>query len=141
MLKNGMILALLAAALPLVAGAQETRSSHNRDIITREEIRERALDTKNAYDVVRRLRPHFLRERSTGSISSPMTAEGNRNTAAQRQPVQVYVNGAKTSVPNVSLREIHTEAIIEILYLNASDATTRFGTGHENGAILVKIGA
>ena len=79
--------------------------------------------------------------RATGSITSPLTAEGNRNTAASRQPVLLYVNGARSGIPGTSLREIPAAAVIDILYLNAADATTRFGTGHDNGAILVRTGA
>jgi len=142
MQKAGILLALATGMAWQALSAQETvRPKYERDIITRAEIRDRAPDAKTAYDVVQRLRPQFLRERSSGSISSPLTAEGNRSTAAERQPVQVYVNGARSSIPKISLRELPADGVIDILYLNASDATTRFGTGHDNGAIVVRTGA
>ena len=142
MLKAGIFVALATGTASQALSAQETlKPRYERDLITRAEIQDRAPEVKSAFDVVQRLRPHFLRERSTGSITSPLTAEGNRNTAASRQPVQLYVNGAKSGIPAVSLREIPAAAVIDILYLNASDATTRFGTGHDNGAILVRTGA
>ena len=55
-------------------------------------------------------------------------------------PIQVYINGVKAGIAAVSLREVLAEAVIDIVYLNASDATTRFGTGHDNGAIMVATG-
>jgi len=141
MLKAGIFLALTTATASRALSAQETlKPKYERDIITRAEIQDRAPDVKTALDVVQRLRPHFLRERATGSITTPLTAEGNRNTAASRQPVQLYVNGARSGVPAAALRDIPAAAVIDILYLDASDATTRFGTGHDNGAILVRTG-
>jgi hypothetical protein len=136
------ILALAMQAGPAnAASAQEAKVRYERDVITRLEIQERARDARTAYDVVRKLRPHFLRERSSGTVSGPATAEGNRSTPAARSPVWVYINGAKSNLPTVSLREITADAVIDMVYLNAADATTRFGTGHDNGAILVRIGA
>ena len=139
MLKTGIALALIAAAVPQAANAQETRATYDRDVIIQAEIQDRARDAKTAYDVVTRLRPHFLRERSSGTAPGPV-ASRYQTPQAERQPVQVYVNGGKTSAPNISLREINASSIIEIVYLNSADATTRFGTGHNNGAILVKTG-
>ena len=142
MLKAGILLAVATFLASQALSAQETmKPKYQRDLITRAEIQDRAPDVKNALEVVQRLRPHFLRERATGSITSPLTAEGNRNTAASRQPVLLYVNGARSGIPGTSLREIPAAAVIDILYLDASDATTRFGTGHDNGAILVRTGA
>ena len=131
-------MAWLAVAWPGGAGAQEVRVRYERDLITREEIQNRAQDSRTALDVVQRLRPHFLRERAGVRISSPLSPDSTRNAAAVRQPVQVYINGARGT--SSSLRNIQAAAVIDILYLNAADATTRFGTGHDNGAIVVRLG-
>jgi len=142
MLKTGTVLALLAFGWPGDAAGQETvAKKYPRDLITREEIRERAPDVQNAYEVIQRLRPHFLREKATGAITAPLTGPDNkRNQAATKTPIQVYINGAKAGIAAVSLREVLSEAVVDIVYLNASDATIRFGTGHDNGAILVVTG-
>ena len=123
---------VLLASLPGRSFGQErVKPNYDRDLITQEEIRERVPGAKTAWDVVQQLRPHFLRERTPMSL-----AEG-----AQRLPVQVYVNGVQSiSAPAVSLRDIRADEVIEIRYLNPSDATTRYGTGHLNGAILVATG-
>ena len=141
MLKTLSVLALIAVASPAEAEAQEkVNKKYPRDLITREEIAERAPDVQTAYDVIQRLRPHFLRERATGSITAPFNEKGNRNPAAAKTPVQVYINGTKAGIAAVSLREILASAVIDIVYLDASDATTRFGTGHDNGAVMVATG-
>jgi hypothetical protein len=80
---------------------------------------------QNALEVIQQLRPSMLRTRN-GS-----TGEGANGTN-----IVIYVDGVRagerqtlTAVPAANIREIR--------YLNASDATTRFGTGHPVGAILV----
>jgi hypothetical protein len=130
MQRAGMILALVALVLPQALLAQETaKKKYERDVITREEIQERAPDAKSAYDVIQRLRPQFLRTRPSGSM---------KNSAPV--PVKVYVDGSLRGGTYV-LRDLLSQAIVSITYFDGSDATTRFGTNHENGAILVKTGA
>lgn len=130
MQRAGMILALIALTLPQGLLAQETaKKKYERDVITREEIEERAPDAKTAYDVIQRLRPQFLRTRPSGSM---------QNNAPV--PIKVYVDGSLRGGTYV-LRDLLSHAIVSITYFDGSDATTRFGTNHENGAILVKTGA
>ena len=38
------------------------------------------------------------------------------------------------------LRSIRAEHVVEIRYMSASEATTRFGTGYTGGLILVTTG-
>lgn len=119
----------LALVHPARASAQATESVHyERDVITAAEIQARAQDAKTAYDVVQRLRPSFLRKRPGGSLTSKVPAQ-----------IQVYVDGTLRGSVYV-LRDLISEGIVEIRYLNGPDATTRYGTGHENGAITVKTG-
>ncbi|MEK6566904.1 MAG: hypothetical protein AABZ41_09395 [Bacteroidota bacterium] len=88
-----------------------------RDAITAEEIA--AANAFNAYDAVTKLRPLFLQQRG----SSP--------------PV-VYVDNVRYGTP-ATLRDISTTNIQRIEYIGASDATTRFGTGHSGGVIMVSM--
>ena len=127
--RTGVLIALLLAGIPAAGEAQETRKTYPREMITREEILDRSPDSKTAYDVIQRLRPHFFRTRSSGSIQRPTPVA-----------IKVYVDGTlRGSI--LSLREILATAVISILYLDGSDATTRYGTDHENGAIVVRTGA
>jgi hypothetical protein len=122
------LLLLIPLALPGRAAAQEEKKNYPRNVITREEIQDRAPDAKTALDVVQRLRPQFLRTRPSGSGQS-------RNV-----PVKVYVDGSARA-STASLREIQSTAIVEIVYLDGRDATMEFGREHENGAIKVKTGS
>ena len=50
--------------------------------------------------------------------------------------VQLYVDGARRS--NVrDLESMRSTEIEQMEYLSANDATTRYGTGHTGGAIMV----
>jgi hypothetical protein len=80
----------------------------------------------NAYEVVQRLRPVWLRPRGRISIQS----------STAQNPV-VYVDNIRLGDPN-SLRQVSADAIEEIHYMGGSEATTRYGTGHAGGVILVR---
>lgn len=88
------------------------------DVITREQIA--ALDVTYAIDAVRRLRPSWLRSR--GGIDE--------------EPV-VYVDAARRGGTR-ALATISVEIVEDIRYLSGPDATTRLGTGHRGGAIMVR---
>ena len=132
-MKRGLL--LLAFLLPTllltrIATAQEVKKvRYDPDRIFADEVAARASDAKTAYDIVKRLRPQFLRQRGSGSI---------RNYTPV--PVRVFVDGILQSRDVSALNEIMAHSVVEISYLNGSDATTRYGTGYENGAIVVTTG-
>lgn len=74
----------------------------------------------DAYQVVQRLRPRWLQVRA-----------GIGNT----MPV-LYVDGGRRGGVT-DLRSLRPAEIAQMDYMSASDATTRFGTGHSGGAVLV----
>lgn len=123
---------IVFAALGLLASrsaeGQETRIKYERHRISFEEVTVKASDAKTAYDIVRRLRPQFLQSRPSGSIQNP-----------RKVPIKVFVDGGFRGTVAV-LNEIVAHSVVEIVYLNGADATTRFGTGYESGAILVTTG-
>jgi len=79
----------------------------------------------NAYDAIQRLRPRWLQSRGVSSMrtSTPEFA-------------QVYLDNAPMGGLG-ALRQISVGDIRQIRYLDSRDATTRYGTGHGGGAILV----
>jgi hypothetical protein len=120
--------AALILVCVLVAGAcgsATTQARGARDVLTAEEISRASGMT--AYDVVQQLRPQFLRLRAARSTQG----------AGQSEPV-VYVDNIRTGGLD-ALRGVRAESVEEIRYISASDATTRFGTGHLAGAILVRL--
>ena len=90
------------------AGSSMTR-------IVRAELAE--LPEMNALQAIERLRRRWLQSRAGDQV-------------------QLYVDGSRRS--NVrDLESIRSTEIEQMEFMSASDATTRYGTGHSGGAILV----
>lgn len=123
---NVRMLSSVAVGLLLLggcsAGSQEAADtpSAGPGVLTREQIV--ATNHRNAYDAIRQLQPMWLqtRRRSTGAVD----------------PVWVYVDGVRRGTVE-ELRMMNADAVSEVRHLSAADATTRFGTGHSSGVILV----
>lgn len=106
------------------ATQQSSRQRGQRDRITSEELA--TIDVQNALQAVQRLRPNFLQTR--GGASSSLT-QGP-------QDVVVYVDQTRMGGPS-TLAQIPITDVKEIQYLNGTDATQRYGTGHGSGVIIV----
>jgi hypothetical protein len=97
------------------------------DVITRAEIEQVRNEARNAYDVVSRLRAHFLKNRVRGdNIGQANWGKG---------PQVVLDDSPYGGLEN--LRNIEIDAIEEIRYLSGPDAAVRFGPDFHGGAILV----
>ena len=103
-----------SAAQPTTGAARTTRGSAN--LITEAEIS--ATSYQNALEVVQNLRPAMMRPRPGGG------------------PVMLYLDDVKMMDLN-GLSTVPSGRINEIRYISAQDATTRWGTGHASGVILV----
>ena len=97
----------------------QSRSRGSSDVITEAEIRSSVY--QNALEVVQSLRPAMMRPRQGG---------------ANAQAIMFYLDGVRMSELN-GLSTIPAERVREIRFINARDATTRWGTGHDSGVILV----
>jgi hypothetical protein len=115
-----LILASAVAACSTAGTAGTAGSRSPRNIITAEDIASTPVAT--AYDLVQRLRPDFLRTRGSNQVHNQ---------------AQVYVDGIHLGALN-TLRTIRAGEVLGIRYLNAVDATTRYGTGHPGGVIEVQ---
>lgn len=127
---------VLAGCAPAATGG-EART--NRDRITAEEIQ--ASQESNLYEVVESLRPRWLRARGTDAMrpgGTMQTPEGNVDVITPAAVV-VYVDGVRRGDIR-ALRSIPTSGVTALQYLDAREATTRFGSGHTAGAILVTTG-
>lgn len=119
--------------LLIVVGFYSCASTSNSNIIARRDRNyiyeeEIVTDTStNAYDLISKLRPQWLRGRGQKS---------RYNTAASYP--MVYVNGSRLGAID-QLTTIPAENITMVQYLNMSDATIRFGMNHAGGAILVTV--
>lgn len=117
----------LAAAIPALilwgcASAGTSPTHADTDVITREQID--AYHGETVYLLIQSLHANWLQGRGQVSL---------RGAA----PVRVYVDGVPQYDGVQSLEAMRPRDVQEIRYLDARQATTRFGTGHTNGAILV----
>jgi hypothetical protein len=118
-----MRLLVLAMVVVLVACASAAPGTPraDRDVLTLEEID--GSDQPNAYDLVRTLRPQWLRSRGPSSIN-------NEN------PIMVYVDGNRMGGPE-TLSLVPSLSIEEMRFLSPSEAQSRYGLNHTNGAIVI----
>jgi hypothetical protein len=108
------------------AGAPRA-ASRQQDVIAESEIGARAGEAANALQIIQKLRPQMLRSR--GRISpNDKSSEG----ALPRVVVDDVAYGTIENLANITASQVK-----EIRYMNASDATTKFGTGYMGGVILV----
>ena len=77
------------------------------------------LTVSRAYEAARRLRPAWLQARGRSHL-----------------PV-IYRDNARWGSDPRSLENIRIDAVRQMRFLSASDATTRYGTGFAGGVILV----
>lgn len=120
------MLSLISGVLGIAACATGSGRSAPapRDVLLADEIQGTSAVT--AYDAVRQLRPEWLRRRGRSSIQNP-----------RAEVLVVYLDGVRFGGPE-ALRTITIGGVREIRYLDANDATTRFGTGHAGGALLIQ---
>jgi len=111
---------VLVACQP-VASRSTTGPTRARNLITAEEID--AANDANAYLLIERLHPQWLRKRGARSVS-------------QGGDIWVYVDRTKMGPPS-ALRQIQLSDVRSIQFLTGPEADTHFGRGNEYGAIVV----
>lgn len=131
-----VIAATSVASLPLEA---QNRSRRDRNRIDTEEIR--TSSAPNAYDLVKTLRPAWLRTRGatslqTTAMADPTSATGSSAVAVPPE-ILVYIDGVRFGTQD-SLKDIGVSDVARLEFLDSSAATQRFGTGHSHGAIVIE---
>ncbi|MEJ2186480.1 MAG: hypothetical protein P8Z36_11130 [Gemmatimonadota bacterium] len=122
--RHGVLLVTLAAvaACASAGGPGNPGERRSADVITAAEI-QKVTGLTTAYDAVQRLRPQFLRTHG-------------RSTFVGSEGIVVYVDGMQRGGVD-ALRQIGINDVKEIRYVNARDATTKYGTGVNQGVIEV----
>lgn len=105
-------------ACSTTTGTHVKKSHYSRNYIYAEEINEDK--GANAYDLIKNLRPQWLRPSGTNFISDPV----------------VYVDGAREGDLYV-LSTIARQHIAQLQFFNSAEAFIRFGPDNSAGAILV----
>lgn len=122
----GLLLSVACASAPDPdSDAAPLSVSRQADVITATELTDPALGSANLYEAVRRLRPRFLSSRGPSSIANPSAGT-----------VHVSVDGGPLSAVSV-LASFLPNTIAEVRYLNAGDATQRFGANANGGGVLL----
>jgi hypothetical protein len=145
------VIALVLVA-PVAAQQEDSKPAQKvkRDkyVLTADEIAERPAIT-NAYDAVRMLRPTFLKlTRKTANLSQSsdpsMSTDNTRSTdpygrgaAGSYVGPVLYIDEMKHQTVE-ELKNFRVADIVEIRFLTGTEATNRYGDGHEGGAILLK---
>lgn len=116
-----------AATPAAVATAPQRPARGSANLITSAEIEAAGVDMLNALQLVERLRPMMMRARN--QTAGSMGAGSTFGVIAYVDDVRLGELDALATVMRATVREIR--------YINATDATTRWGTGHSNGVIQV----
>ena len=98
-------------------GRGNSSASSSPNVLTAEQIRE--TDAVALYDALLELRPIWLRGRG------------------QSGPV-VYIYGLRRG-PVGTLYGIAANQVVRVEFMSGLDATTRYGTGHSGGVLLVDL--
>jgi len=125
-------LLFMAVFIVHCAATTEMNSSKgSRYVITLEEIQ--GCSGTTALEVIQLLRPELL-----DKAQRRINIMGSMRDGGVSPDVMVYVNGIRYGGKE-SLETIAAEQIGEIMYLNPSEATGRFGSNHAGGAFLITI--
>lgn len=125
-MRASRMLVSAACCMLLVACASSGTGGPSRSgtTITEQELEDPVLAGLTAYDAIQRLRPNWLRERGSSSIRD----SGDNFPRAIVNDVPQSLDYLKSvSVPEVMLMQ----------FISAADATTKYGTGFPNGAVMV----
>lgn len=128
---TAVVLATLACAAKSSSSTPQqpapASSTSSSDVITEQALADPSVNTGDAYEAVRRLRPRFLSNRGSGSIQSPGAGA-----------VHVSIDGGPLTTVD-QLKRMRANDVSEIRYLNSSEASLRFGiNAGTGGVILVK---
>ena len=98
------------------------------------------VSVQNAYEAVQKLRPAMLRPRQIASANGQggMAKDAPAVTGTGTLSGQVVVYSDGTRLGDVEqLRAINASSIASVRYYSASEAQTKWGSGHPGGVIEV----
>ncbi|GMV05918.1 MAG: hypothetical protein AMXMBFR53_21950 [Gemmatimonadota bacterium] len=118
------LVVLLSAGVSACAssGGGRSRESGGGDMLMAEEMAEWA--SQDLFEVVRKLRPRWLQSRA------PATARG-------RQSIAIILDGVRQDGGPEMMRSFRAGDIGSVQFMNARDATTRYGTDMTGGALII----
>lgn len=137
------MVAALSTGFATAASGQPTESvrkpTGSRSVITTAEIRKFGTNG-SVHDLVHALRKSWLNLQHMSLRETPtVTAQGRREalvTPASDATLIVYLDNVR--IGNIEeLRSLNLAGVLEVRHYNPGQATRRWGSGHEHGAIEV----
>lgn len=136
--------ATACASAPKSSGASAAASSSpggpksSPNLITADEISR--VSVQNAFEAIQKLRPAMLRQRQIASANGQggmaQNAPAVTGTGVSSGQVVVYMDGTRLG-DTEQLRQISATSVSSVRYYSASEAQTKWGSGHPGGAIEV----
>lgn len=122
------------SARPPVAGSTDERRTvpaRNRDLIVQDDLdADPSLRAQSVLEVVRALRPHFLADHGSNSLSASALSDADAG--------KVHVSIDNGRIVTVSeLVAMHANQMLEIRYLSVAQAMQRFGTAARQGPVIL----
>jgi multidrug efflux pump subunit AcrA (membrane-fusion protein) len=139
-LRNACVVAvvvLTAAACSSPKSSVSGGAKPGPNLITADEIAR--ANVQNAYEAVQKLRPAMLRQRQIASADGQGGVRNGRSasgTAVAAGEVLVYMDNTRLGDVE-QLRQISVASISAVRYFSASEAQTKWGSGHAGGVIEV----
>ena len=115
---------VLLAATACAPAASRSEGLSSRAVITRAEVE--ASEAANVYDLVRNVRPEWLRTRGIHTQGQAMGEE----------TIVIYMDNARLGEPE-TMRTVTLGPVQYIRFFTPAEATQRWGAGHLLGAILI----
>jgi hypothetical protein len=134
-LRLGALVSLtVLGCLPPSGPAHPARPGTNPDEISRAEVDAGDWPGGTAYDLIRALRPRMLIARG---VSTRLVARPGGSAPLMTRGIKVYLDGVPVGGVE-TLTSIPATTVQDVRWLSAVDATTRYGTGNADGAIVVR---
>jgi len=114
-------------AVPVGGAAGGAKLHRNPYVIVTEELQDPTIASRDALTAIRQLRPAFFNSRGPRSL--------RKSAAGQLQITQDY----GPLQPWNALSGIDTRSLVEVRYLDAVEATSRFGINTNGGPVLVLL--
>ena len=105
----------------------EPKPKKNPHVISREELLDPAITSRDALTAIRHLRPNFFTYRGPTSTSDPTA--GNTQISQDYGPLR----------PLSDLVSMNTFTFVEVRYLTAEEAAGRFGLNANGGPVIVLV--
>jgi len=121
--RSSLVLVATLLSAGCASSGESGGPSRSRNLITQDELM--AVPHSTVYEAVRALRPRWLQARAGATFQS-----------REPQTARVYIDGQLRGELGEMWNLLPTE-VNEIRFMSASDATTRFGTNHIGGAIVI----